>query len=112
MPRMHELGITQEIIAIASEHAGGRKITRVVLEIGRLSCVLADSIRFCFDLCSEGTAVEGATLEILEPPGRGKCRACGAEFEFDSVLARCACGSAEIDWLAGEELKIKEMEVA
>ena len=28
---MHELGITQEIIALVSEHSGGRKVTRIVV---------------------------------------------------------------------------------
>ena len=56
---MHELGIAQEIIAIVAEHAGDREVTRVVLEIGQHALILPDSIRFCFDLCSEGTVARG-----------------------------------------------------
>ena len=56
---MHELGIAQEVVALVAEHAQG-KVTRVVLEIGKLSAILPDAIRFCFDLCSEGTVVAGA----------------------------------------------------
>ena len=66
---MHELGIAQEIIDICARRAGHARVTRVVLEIGQHALILPDSIRFCFDLCSEGTVVEGATLEILEIPG-------------------------------------------
>src|SRR5205823_2341871 len=66
---MHELGITQEIVALAIEHSGGAKVTRVVVEIGKLSLILPDAVRFCFDVCSEGTAVDGAKLEIVEIPG-------------------------------------------
>src|SRR5580700_7661782 len=109
---MHELGITQEILEIVAQRAQERKVRRVVLEIGVLSCVLPDAIRFCFDLCAAGTIAEGAELEILRPPGRGRCRQCGAEFELHAVLARCACSSSDIEWLSGEELKVKTMEIA
>src|SRR5580704_18911692 len=100
---MHELGITQEILEIVMQRAQERKVSRVVLEIGKLSCVLPDAIRFCFDLCADGTIAEGAELEIIQPPGRGRCRECGVEFEIHEILGHCACGSADVQWLTGEE---------
>jgi hydrogenase nickel incorporation protein HypA/HybF len=109
---MHELGLTQEILEIVTQRAQERKVRRVVLEIGKLSCVLPEAIRFCFDLCAEGTIAEGAELEIIQPPGRGRCRQCGAEFALHAVLAHCVCGSGDVEWLAGEELRIKTMEIA
>jgi len=109
---MHELGITQEIVAIVAERSNGTRVRRVVLEIGKLTAVLPDAIRFCFDLCSEGTAAEGAQLEIIELPGRARCRACAAEVVLEQPFGRCACGCSDLEWLAGEELRIKEMEVA
>jgi hydrogenase nickel incorporation protein HypA/HybF len=108
---MHELGITQEIIEIAAEHSKGARVTRVVLEIGKLSAVLPDAVRFCFDLCSQGTVVEGATLDIIETPGQARCRDCGALVELEKPFGICACGGSDLEWLTGEELKIKEMEV-
>ncbi|MEM1264164.1 MAG: hydrogenase maturation nickel metallochaperone HypA [Pseudomonadota bacterium] len=107
---MHELGITRNIVAIVSEHANGAKVKRVGLEIGRLSAIMPDAIRFCFDVCSKDTALEGATLEIEEVPGIGRCEACGAEFEIDQPFGRCQCGSRQITCIAGQEMKIKEME--
>jgi hydrogenase nickel incorporation protein HypA/HybF len=109
---MHELGITQEILEVVTQRAQDRKVKRIVLEIGKLSCVLPDAIRFCFDLCTAGTVAEGAELEIIQPPGRGCCRQCGVEFALHAVIARCVCGSSDIDWLSGEELRIKAMEIA
>ena len=108
---MHELGITQEIIAIACEHSRGARVTRVVLEIGKLSAVLPDAVAFCFGLCSEGTAAEGARLEIVETPGRARCRECGAEVTLDRPFGQCGCGGTDLDWLTGDELRIKEIEV-
>src|SRR5262249_24041695 len=101
----------QEIIAIAAEHSKGARVTRVVLEIGKLSAVLPDAVRFCFDLCSEGTVVEGAALEIIETPGRARCRQCAAEVTLDQPFGRCGCGGTDLEWLAGEELRVKELEV-
>jgi hydrogenase nickel incorporation protein HypA/HybF len=108
---MHELGLTQEIIALAVEHSRGAPVRRVVLEIGKLSAVLPDAIRFCFDLCSEGTVVAGAALEIIETPGRARCRQCGTELMLDAPFGRCDCGSSDLEWLSGEELNLKQLEI-
>lgn len=109
---MHELGITQGIIELVAEHAAGARVNVVRLEIGKLSAIMPDAIRFCFDLCARDTALDGAQLEIIEIPGRGRCRECGEELAMADFLARCACGSIDVQCIGGEQLKIKEMEVA
>lgn len=108
---MHELGIAQEIVSIIADHAGNARVTRVVLEIGRNALVLPDSIQFCFDLCSEGTPAEGAALNIVEVPARARCRVCGAELVLDQPFGLCHCGSADLQWLSGDEIRVKEMEI-
>ncbi len=108
---MHELGITQNIVEIACQQAQGMKINRVRLEIGTLSAILPDAVRFCFDVCAQGTLLEGAILEIIEIPGLGKCRHCGAEVPLNQPFGICDCGSTQLDLIAGQELKIKEMEI-
>jgi hydrogenase nickel incorporation protein HypA/HybF len=109
---MHELAITQDIIDVVCEHAQGAKIRRIVLEIGKLSAVLPDAVRFCFELCAEGTVAEGAELEILEPSGLARCRVCNCHVTLDRPIGLCSCGSADLEWISGEELKINELEVA
>ena len=108
---MHELGITRNIVAIVGERAGTQKVKRVSLEIGCLSAIMPDAIRFCFDVCSKNTPLEGATLTIEEIPGRGQCEECGNEIELDQPFGQCICGSRHIRCIAGEEMKIKEMEI-
>lgn len=107
---MHELGITQNIVAIAIEHAQGAQVRRITLEIGQLSAILPDAIRFCFDVCAQGTVLEGATLEILEPPGRGRCRECDRQMELSQPFGVCACGG-RLEIIQGQELTIKELEM-
>ncbi|NEP79074.1 MAG: hydrogenase maturation nickel metallochaperone HypA [Okeania sp. SIO3B3] len=64
------------------------------------------------DICSKGTVLEGAKLEIIKIPGLGKCRQCGAEFSLEQPFGIChICNSVELDIIQGQELKIKEMEV-
>ncbi|HXA26985.1 MAG TPA: hydrogenase maturation nickel metallochaperone HypA [Acetobacteraceae bacterium] len=109
---MHELSITHGIVAICAERAGTERVTCVRLEIGQLSAVLPDAVRFCFDICAKGTVVEGAILEIIETPGRALCRDCNGEVAMTQLFGRCRCGSANLRVIAGEELKIREMELA
>jgi hydrogenase nickel incorporation protein HypA/HybF len=109
---MHELGITRNIVAIVSEHARGARVKRVALEIGKLSAIMPDAIAFCFDVCTKNTLLEGAELTIALVPGRGRCDECGEELELLQLFGLCACGSRQIRCIAGEEMKIKEMEVS
>ena len=66
------------------------------LEIGALSGVVADSLRFCFDLVTEGTNLEGASLEITEPQPAASATICGVDFEPDRPILLCPCGSADV----------------
>jgi hydrogenase nickel incorporation protein HypA/HybF len=108
---MHELGITQNIVAIVAEKAKDRKVKRVLLEIGKLSAILPEAVQFCFDICTLGTVLEKAKLEILETPGLAKCRQCGREIFLEKPFGNCNCGSYQLDLIAGQELKIKEIEI-
>lgn len=108
---VHELAITQSVVAQISQRVGDAKVTRVVLEIGRLSGVVSDSVRFCFDICAQDTTLEGAQLEIVQTPGRARCRQCDASFDIEDLLALCQCGSMDFELIGGQELKIREVEI-
>jgi hydrogenase nickel incorporation protein HypA/HybF len=109
---MHELSIANGIVEACAERAGDARVIRVRLEIGQLSAVMPDAVRFCFDVCARNTVLEGAALEIVETPGRALCRDCDREVALVQLVGRCACGSANLRVIAGQELKIREMEVA
>ena len=109
---MHELAIAESVVETVTQRLPDAKVTCVRLEVGALSGVVPDSIRFCFDLATEGTGLAGARLEITEPPARSRCRACGAEFQPDSPVVLCPCGSPDVAVLSGEQLKIVSVQVA
>ena len=110
---MHELAITQSIVTTITQRMRDAPVCRIRLEVGRLSGLVPDSVRFCFTMVAAGTTCEGARLEIDEPAGRARCRSCGAAFETGEVLPLCdGCGSADIEVEGGRELRIREVEVA
>ena len=109
---MHELSITQSIVDTVTARLDGEQVTAVRLEIGRLSGVVPDSVRFCFDIVAGGTQLEGATLHIVEPPGRIHCRSCAGESVLEDAIPLCPCGSADVELLSGDELRIQSVEVA
>lgn len=108
---MHELAITESVVETITERLPDVAIARVRLEIGRLSGVVPDAVRFCFDLVTAGTALEGAVLEIDEPAGLARCRACGRETATDDPIVICPCGSVDVEVLAGRDLRIREVEM-
>ena len=94
------------------EHAQGQRVERVTLEIGKLSGVITDAIRFCFDACTENTLLARARLEILEPAGEVTCRRCDLEFSVQRLYEICDCGSASLAIRSRDQLNIKEMELS
>lgn len=109
---MHELSITESVIATVSEHAGDSPVLVLTLEIGALSGVVPDSVRFCFELCAQGTPCQDARLDIVDIPGRARCRDCGADdIELLDTIALCPCGSANLEVTGGQQLKIKHLEI-
>jgi hydrogenase nickel incorporation protein HypA/HybF len=109
---MHELAITQNIVEICENHAGGRRVSSVKLAIGALSGVVPEALEFCFEACSRGTPLEGACLLIDRIPARALCRNCGAEQAVDSYYESCAaCSGFGLELLSGDELQVKQLEV-
>lgn len=109
---MHELAIAEGVVEAVGERVGGARVLRVVLRVGRLTCVEPDAIRLCFEACALGTSVEGAALDIVDVPARARCHGCGAaDVEVDPRIPLCACGSADLEVLGGEELLVSAVEV-
>lgn len=108
---MHELSLAEGVVAVAQRHAAGRRVTAVELRVGHLRQVVPSALTFAFELLSEGTELEGARLEIEEVPARGRCRGCIAESELEGFPLACpACGSLDVEVVAGEELLVVALE--
>jgi len=108
---MHELSITQSVVEAITSRMGDAPVVRVRLEVGKLSGLVPDAVRFCFEMVAAAPPCAGAALECDEPMGSARCRDCGVGFETAEVFPLCGCGSADVAVLGGTELRIKEVEV-
>lgn len=109
---MHEMSITQGIIELCLEHANGRRILSLDVEIGELSSMVPEAIEFCFEACSQETLLEGAQLNIIRIPGVGLCMECRKETALPELYGSCQhCGSNRVSVVSGEELRVREIEV-
>ncbi|HET7327827.1 MAG TPA: hydrogenase maturation nickel metallochaperone HypA [Nocardioidaceae bacterium] len=108
---MHELAITQSVVDAVIEHVAGARVRVVNLRVGRLSGVVPEAMRFCFELVTAGTPLDGARLDIEEPAGAARCHCCGESFDTDDLILLCACGSADVEVTAGKELTVASVEV-
>ena len=114
---MHEMGVAMQIIEIAQASIpadmGGARVARVNLKVGKLSAIVPDSLRFCFEVVARDTPLAGAELHIEEIPVQACCNACRHEWAIDQPAFVCpACDSGEITLLSGRELDIESLELA
>ncbi len=114
---MHEMGVAMQIIEIVAasipENSARSRVERVNLKIGKLSAVVADSLRFCFEVAAKDTALEGAELVIDEIPVVAQCNACGVKWTIESPVFICnQCQSGQIEILSGRELDIESIEIS
>ena len=108
---MHELAITQSVVDLVVERTAGRQVSLVRLEIGGLSGVVPDAMEFCYELVVSGTSLEGSKLVIEHTRGAARCRSCGQDFDLDDLILLCPCGSADVEVIAGRELRVLSVEL-
>lgn len=114
---MHEMGVAIQIIEIASASIPDDmvqcRVERVNLKVGKLSAIVADSLRFCFEVAIKDTALEGAELVIDEIPVVARCNDCGVKWTIESPVFVCnQCQGSQIELLSGRELDIESIEVS
>jgi hydrogenase nickel incorporation protein HypA/HybF len=113
---MHEMGIALKIVesAVASipTELADRPVERITLDIGTMSGIVEDSLRFCFEVASKGTVLETAELVINEIPVMARCLSCPSEWEIRETNYQCpSCGSQDIRLQGGRELLIRSMDI-
>lgn len=111
---MHEMSLCENIREIIQDQArsdGFTRVNRVWLEVGPLSCVEPDALRFGFDVVMRGSVAEGAALEIASSPAKARCLVCHTTTTIQQRYDPCPqCGSP-MEMMQGDELKISKLEV-
>jgi hydrogenase nickel incorporation protein HypA/HybF len=112
---MHEMALCENVLkAIESRSRidGFRRVRRVRLEIGALAGVEVPAMRFGFGIVCRDSIAEGAELVIDDIPGRGWCSDCRREVALTQRYAPCPlCGGFGLRVMAGDEMRIKDIEV-
>jgi hydrogenase nickel incorporation protein HypA/HybF len=112
---MHEMALAESVVQIVQDYARRDRFARVKtvrLEVGRLSGVEMDAMRFCFDAAAHSTPAEGARLEIVEVPGTAWCLRCSASVPLAARYDPCPhCGGFQLQVTGGTEMRVKELEV-
>ena len=101
----------ESLVTTVEDQIDRAKVRAVHLQVGELTCVVPDALHFCFEVCARGTRLEGAELAIHRIPARVRCRTCGSDAAADRFCAMCACGSVDVEVLAGRELRVRDVEV-
>ncbi len=114
---MHEMGIALQIAEIAQsaipKDAGDIEIEAVNLKVGKLTAIVPESLRFCFEIVAKDTPLADATLNIEEIPIVAVCQECYAETSIENADFSCGkCGSGKLDIISGRELTVSSIEVA
>lgn len=112
---MHEMALCESILGILEEQARTQaysRVRRVRLEVGALSCVEPEALRFNFEVVTRGSLAEGASLELIDAPGQAWCLWCCQTVEVTGLLDACPqCGSHQTQVTGGDQLQIRELEV-
>lgn len=113
---MHEMSLANGIVEILQREAraqGFERVTRLWVEVGELSHVEAEALAFCFSAVTAGTLAENAELTILPVSGLAWCMDCSESIDLSRRGDPCPkCGGYKLQVTGGEELRVKELEVA
>jgi len=77
---MHELSIASTLVESVLEFANSpppKKVLKVLLQVGELTCVEPDQLQFCYSAVIKETPIEDSTLEIERVPAEVACSHCG-----------------------------------
>ena len=89
---MHEMSIAEGILDVALDtlrQHDASVIHSVQLDLGLMSGVEPDSLLFCWEAVTKGTAAEGSRIEINTIPIEGKCLDCDKTFPVENYKFIC-----------------------
>lgn len=113
---MHEVGIMEQLLTIATEHAqreGASRIHLIKATVGDLSGVVPEALAFAFDVTAKGTIAESAKFEIERVPAQCYCSTCQQLFQPQDWIHECPhCHEISDDIRQGKELELVSLEVS
>lgn len=107
---MHELSIARSILSIAEQAVPGDApgfVSGITIQVGALSSIEVDALRFAFDAIKDDTKLSKAELLIDLVPGEALCTHCGTVFTMNTYTVPCPeCNRFSAKITKGKELKV------
>jgi len=120
---MHELAMASSIVDAILNTAKKNdaiKVTEAVLEIGDMTMLNPEQLRFMMSILSEDTMLEDAEIIINMIPIEIECESCGFQGESKSdenrdhlmAVARCPeCENTQVHVIKGQECNVKTIKI-
>ncbi len=113
---MHEVSLCEHLLQIMEEQAVAQqfqRVTAVWLELGPLSCVEPEALRFSFEAVTHHTLADAAILKITVTSASAHCPHCQQTVAIQQRYDPCPrCGHYPLTVRSGDELRIKQLEVS
>ncbi len=111
---MHEYALVDALFRRVDAEARERRalaIHRVAVSVGELAGVDPDLFRTAYETFRQGTALEGAALELRSVAARWACAACGVDVPRDGALRCPRCGAPAELREGGDEILLEAIEM-
>ena len=125
---MHEFSVMSGVVEALLkelehlEKKGGKeiqKVNEVILEVGELTFLGDEQIRFCYDILCEKSKLAGSKLNILKVQAEVHCKECGytggvnyyREFHLETPILSCPECKSTVEIMRGRECAIKSMNI-
>ncbi|AEG17484.1 hydrogenase maturation nickel metallochaperone HypA [Methanobacterium paludis] len=119
---MHELSMADAMVKTVldvAEKNNATEIIEVTIEVGKLTMLNPEQLKFLLDVLVENTLLEGSKINIEEVSVEIKCNACdyvgSANMEgSDHYLAiiKCPkCSGRDVEITAGRECNVKKIRI-
>lgn len=113
---MHEVSLAGGVLQLVEDTALRERFSRLLslrLEAGQLAGVDARALRFALECLAPGTVLEGAQIDIEEPPGQAWCLGCTQTVAIAQRGDACPiCGSYQLQPTGGMALRVLDMQVS
>lgn len=113
---MHEASLAGGVLQLVEDTAARERFSRLLslrLEAGQLAGIDVRALRFALDSLAPGTLLEGATIDIEEPPGQAWCLPCGQTVALAQRGDACPqCQGHQLQPTGGMDLRVLDMQVS
>ena len=110
---MHELSIATQIVKLATKHAeaaSAKCVSQVELDIGKLSGIELEALRFALSVATRETLLEDTEFHINSIEPVFACSSCHHRYSPGITAGECpSCGQARPVLIEGNELQIKSL---